>query len=195
MDVQSASKPLGESKEPPRRQALVRSAQALGAVAVVGAMYPFVSSMQPSRKTKAEGAALRVDVGDIAPGEMISVSWRRKPVWVIHRDQGMIGTLSNVEAEELSDPGSESSVQPEYCRNDTRSIREDMFVAIGICTHLGCIPALNGVWGFLCACHGSKFDFAGRVFSGSPAPSNLPIPPHHFEDDRFLVVGEDAPTA
>jgi len=174
---------------------MVRSGQALGAVAVAGAMYPFFSSMQPSRKTKAEGAALRVDVADIAPGEMISVSWRRKPVWIIRRDTGMIGMLAEVAEGDLSDPGSDSSVQPEYCRNPTRSIREDMFVAIGICTHLGCIPALNGAEGFLCACHGSKFDFAGRVFSGSPAPSNLAIPPHHFEDDRFLVVGEDSPAA
>ena len=184
--------PAGKGEISRRRKALVRTGQGLGVVATAGALFPFLSSMQPSRKTKAEGAALRIDVGGMQSGEMISVSWRRKPIWVIRRNPEMIRTLSEVEGS-LSDPGSESSVQPNYCQNQTRSIREDFFVAIGICTQLGCIPGLDGDEGFLCACHGSKFDFAGRVFSGSPAPSNLAIPPHYFEDERYLVIGEDSP--
>jgi ubiquinol-cytochrome c reductase iron-sulfur subunit len=174
-----------------RRTAMVRTGQVLGTAAVAGSMYPFVSSLQPSRKTKAEGAAIRIDIGGIQSGEMVSVSWRRKPVWIIRRNPDMIRMLSEV-TDSLSDPDSESSVQPDYCRNPMRSIREDVFVAIGICTHLGCIPGLNGSEGFLCACHGSRFDFAGRVFNGSPAPANLPIPSHYFEDDRHLVVGEES---
>lgn len=181
----------GAGSPPSRRIALVRGGQALGGIAAVGAAYPFASSLQPSRKTKAEGAPVRVDFGALAPGELVTVIWRRKPIWVLHRSEAMAESLAGVDESQLTDPASDSSAQPEGCRNATRSVRPEIFVAAAVCTHLGCIPALEGERGFLCACHGSRFDFAGRVFKGSPAPSNLPIPPHNFPDDASVVIGDE----
>ncbi len=173
-----------------RRKALTRGGQVLAGIGVTGVAYPFLSSWQPSRQTKAAGAPVRMHIGSLRPGELILTSWRRKPIWVIRRNRTMLDMLLEVE-DRLSDPESGSSVQPEYCRNKMRSIRPDIFVGVGICTHLGCIPGLDGSNGFLCACHGSRFDFAGRVFKGSPAPANLPIPPHHFPDDETVMIGAD----
>lgn len=181
----------GDGGVPPRRQALVRAGWVLGGAATVGASYPFASSLQPSRKTRAEGAPALVDTGALAPGEMVTVVWRRKPIWVLRRDEAMVASLSAADASALTDPDSESSVQPASCRNATRSLRPEIFVAVAVCTHLGCIPAREGERGFLCACHGSRFDFAGRVFKGSPAPSNLPVPPHHFPDEHSVLIGSE----
>ena len=151
--------------------------------------------MRPSRKTQAEGGPIKVEIKDILPGRLGVHVWRLKPIWILRRNNEM---LENVRAatSELGDPKSAKSMQPAYCKNETRSIKPDVFVAVGLCTHLGCSPRPprpNQGDGFLCACHGSRFDFAGRVFKGSPAPLNLIIPPHHYADDNTIVIGEDPP--
>lgn len=158
------------------------------------AVVPFVGSLRPSRKTQAAGAPVSVSIQGMAEGDLRVFVWRQKPVWVLRRSQAMIDELKE-EPSELIDPDSASSDQPEYCKNKTRSITPEYFVAVGLCTHLGCSPGRERGKGFLCACHGSRFDFAGRVFKGSPAPKNLFIPPHHYDDDGNIVVGADAVVA
>jgi len=178
-----------------------------GATGVVGAMgatflaIPFVSSWQPSEKAKAAGAPVDVDISKMQPGQMMTVSWRGKPVWVVRRTEDMINGLAGVETQ-LRDPVSDASIQPEYCKNPTRAIQEEFFVVVGICTHLGCAPLyrpsigspdVGADWqgGFFCPCHGSRFDLAGRVFQSVPAPTNLEIPPHLYLSETKIRVGED----
>ena len=173
-----------------RRRALLGITSAVGGVGAVAATAPFVAGMRPNRKTQAAGAPVAVEVGDMTPGQLRTVTWRLKPVWLLRRSPEMTAALSKPEAG-LSDPDSESSLQPEYCKNQNRSIKPEYLVAVGLCTHLGCIPARNADDGFLCACHGSRFDFAGRVFAGSPAPANLIIPPHRYDAETRVVIGED----
>ncbi len=175
-----------------------------GAVGAGFVATPFVSSFQPSERAKAAGAAVEVDISDIKPGEKKTVEWRGKPVWIIRRTPEQIAGLKKVEAQ-LADPESnrKSYPIPEYAKNDHRSIKPEFMVAVGICTHLGCSPgekfasgpqpSLPDDWqgGFLCACHGSTFDLAGRVFKNKPAPDNLEVPPHMYVSDTKLLVGED----
>ena len=176
-----------------------------GAVGGVAAAIPFVSTFQPSERAKAAGAAVEVDIAALKPGEKITVEWRGKPVWIVRRTPEQLATLSKVAAE-LADPKSErkpSELTPEYARNEGRSIKPEVFVAVGICTHLGCSPSdkfqmgaqpsLPDNWpgGFLCPCHGSTFDMAGRVFKNKPAPDNLEVPPHMYLSDSKLLIGED----
>jgi ubiquinol-cytochrome c reductase iron-sulfur subunit len=175
-----------------------------GAVGAGFVATPFVSSFQPSERAKAAGAAVEVDISDIKPGEKKTVEWRGKPVWIIRRTPEQIAGLKKVEAQ-LADPESnrKSYPIPEYAKNDHRSIKPEFMVAVGICTHLGCSPgekfasgpqpSLPDDWqgGFLCACHGSTFDLAGRVFKNKPAPDNLEVPPHMYLSDTKLLVGED----
>jgi ubiquinol-cytochrome c reductase iron-sulfur subunit len=175
-----------------------------GAVGAGFVATPFVSSFQPSERAKAAGAAVEVDISDIKPGEKKTVEWRGKPVWIIRRTPEQIAGLKKVEAQ-LADPESnrKSYPVPEYAKNDHRSIKPEFMVAVGICTHLGCSPgekfasgpqpSLPDDWqgGFLCACHGSTFDLAGRVFKNKPAPDNLEVPPHMYLSDTKLLVGED----
>ena len=181
-----------DAPEAGRRRALLGLTSAIGGIGAVGAAAPFIAGMRPNRKTQAAGAPVAVEVGDLAPGQLRTVIWRLKPVWLLRRSAEMTAALADP-AGTLSDPESESSLQPDYCKNQTRSVRPDYFVAVGLCTHLGCIPARSpeGGGGFICACHGSRFDFAGRVFAGSPAPSNLIVPPHHYEGETKIVIGED----
>ena len=186
---------------PSRRMLLIATAGAGGALAV-GTAVPFVASLTPSERALAAGAPVEVDIDKLAPGEMMVVEWRGKPVWVLHRTPEMLATLAKAEPE-LADPGSaETSQQPEYARNLHRSIKPQYLVAVGICTHLGCSPssafeagnpALGASWpgGFLCPCHGSTFDFAGRVFKNKPAPTNLEVPPHKYLSDARLIIGAD----
>ncbi len=173
-----------------RRRALLGISSVVGGIGSVAAAAPFVASLRPSRKTRADGAPVSVDIQDIPAGGLRVLVWRQKPVWVLHRTEEMIAAVAQ-DNPDLLDPDSDASLQPEYCRNKTRSIRPEYFVAVGLCTHLGCSPGRENEKGFLCACHGSRFDFAGRVVKGSPAPKNLFIPPHHYDDKGGIVIGVD----
>lgn len=185
-----------------RRRVLTVLTSAAGAVGVVGAAVPFVGSWNPSAKAKAAGAPVSVNVSKIEPGQRVVVEWRGKPVYIIRRTPEAIANLEKVEPS-LRDPNSDKSVQPEYAKNRTRAIKDDLVVLLGLCTHLGCAPSyrpevgaqdLGGdAWlgGFFCACHGSKFDLAGRVLTGVPAPINLEIPPHKYVSDDVILIGED----
>ena len=183
-----------------RRKALVRLTAAAGSVAAAGAAVPFIASLAPSERAKAAGAPIEVDFGELKPAELRTVEWRGRPVWILRRTPGMLERLASAERS-LIDPRSEiSSQQPEYAKNPTRSIQPETLVTVALCTHLGCIPSyypepesLQPGWpgGFYCPCHGSKFDLAGRVYRGSPAPTNLVIPPHRYESPTRLVVGTD----
>jgi ubiquinol-cytochrome c reductase iron-sulfur subunit len=184
------------------RRNLVVATAAVGGAAALGAAVPFVASMWPSERAKAAGAPVEVDLSRLAPGEMAVVEWRGKPVWVIRRTKEMLESLKSV-SNRLSDPASKSSEQPDFAKNEYRSAKPEIMVMEGVCTHLGCSPQLKGMdakaemgadWagGFYCPCHGSKFDYAGRVFRGAPAPTNLKVPPYEFvADGAQLVIGED----
>ncbi|MBK6907321.1 MAG: ubiquinol-cytochrome c reductase iron-sulfur subunit [Rhodocyclaceae bacterium] len=184
-----------------RRRLLVATATA-GGVAGVAAAVPFVASMLPSERAKAAGAPVEADISKLAPGQMMTVEWRGKPVWIINRTPEMLATLRKVD-DKVSDPKSDKPMQPEYCKNENRSIKPEIMVTVGICTHLGCSPidkfktgAESGVeadWpgGFLCPCHGSTFDFAGRVYKSKPAPDNLEVPPHVYLSETKILIGED----
>ena len=173
---------------------------AVGAVGAAAAAVPFVASMTPSERAKAAGAPVEVDVSKILPGDMLVSEYRGQPLWVIHRTDEQIAKLSNHDAQ-LTDPNLEVPQQPEYCKNKERAIKAKYAVMLGTCTHLGCSPAQNFAitadWdgGFICACHGSKFDLAGCVFKGSPAPTNLVIPKHQYLTETTLLVGEDKESA
>lgn len=185
-----------------RRRVLTAATSVVGAVGVVGAAVPFVGSWNPSAKAKAAGAPVRANIGKMDPGQMITVEWRGKPVYIVRRTPETIENLDKVD-DLVSDPNSEDPQQPEYATNKARAIKDEYLVLIGLCTHLGCAPLFRpevGVsdlggdeWqgGFFCPCHGSKFDMAGRVYKGVPAPTNLEVPPYRYETDTLLVVGED----
>ena len=184
------------------RRRLIVATAAVGGVGAVAALVPFVSSLLPSERAKAAGAPVEVDISKLEPGQMVTVEWRGKPVWIINRTKDMLETLPKL-ADQVADPKSDRKQQPEYCKNDTRSIKPEIMVAVGICTHLGCSPSskfkkgaeegMSGDWlgGFLCPCHGSTFDFAGRVFKSKPAPDNLEVPPHVYLSDTRILIGED----
>ncbi len=174
---------------------------ALGGVAAVGTAVPLLISMKPSARALAAGAPVEVDISKVEPGMKIDVEWRGKPVWLVHRTQEMLDLLGKHD-DRLTDPNSEVAQQPEYCANPTRSMTPQFLIAVGICTHLGCSPTyrkeigpadLGADWpgGFFCPCHGSRFDLAARVFAGSPAPTNLVIPPHKYLDANKVLIGED----
>ena len=181
---------------------------ASGCAGVVGggfAAVPFVSSMQPSERAKAAGAPVEVDISALKPGEKMTAEWRGKPVWIVRRTPAEVAALAKNDGE-LADPQSKrkpDELTPPYARNEARSIKPEVLVVVGICTHLGCSPSdkfqpgpqpsLPDDWpgGFLCPCHGSTFDMAGRVFQNKPAPDNLEVPPHMYVSDNRLLIGED----
>ena len=180
-----------------------------GAGAGIATAVPFVSTFAPSERAKAAGAAVEVDIADLKVGEKKTVEWRGQPVWIVKRSPEMVASLSKDTAE-LADPDSKRNpdeLTPPYARNEHRSIKSDVLVVVGICTHLGCSPtdkfqagpqpSLPDNWegGFLCPCHGSTFDLAGRVFKNKPAPDNLPVPPHMYLSDTKLLIGEDSKKA
>lgn len=196
-----------DSLEPPpaadtrRRRFLIGATSVLGGIGVVASAVPFVMSFFPSERAKAAGAPIEVDIGKIEAGQKLDVEWRGKVVWLINRTPEMIASLAKVESQ-LADPNSQADQQPPYAKNPTRSIKPALLVAVGICTHLGCSPTyrrdvapadLGADWlgGFFCPCHQSKFDLAGRVYKGMPAPTNLVVPPHRYLTDTRLVIGED----
>lgn len=185
-----------------KRNMLLAATAAAGGVAAAGVATPFVLSLMPSERAKAAGAPIEVDISTIAPGTMISVEWQGKPVWVVHRTPEMLGLLAKRD-DELTDPVSSVPQQPEYCHNPTRSIKPEILVVLGVCTHLGCSPTFrpevspadlgaNWAGGWFCPCHGSRFDLAARVFKGVPAPTNLIIPPHKYLSETRLLIGDDS---
>jgi len=191
----------GAGAEDPERRRLLVAAGAAGCVAAVAAVVPFVASLAPSERARSLGGPVEVDIGDVPPGGLKTVEWRGKPVWIQRRTPAMLAALEGHDAQ-LADPKSALDDLAAELRNDGRSLRPEVFVAVGICTHLGCsptpVPLAEGAsdegverhGGFYCPCHGSTFDLAGRVFRNKPAPTNLVIPPHAYLDDRRLRIGE-----
>ncbi len=189
-----------------RRRLLIGATSAVGAVGAVGVAVPFVASWMPSAKARSAGAPVTVDVSKLEPGQQAVVKWRGKPVWLVKRGEKTLSDLAGLDSR-LTDPKSEVPQQPDYIPHDsTRALRPDISVLVGICTHLGCSPTYrpelapedlgpDWVGGFYCPCHGSRFDLSGRVLKGSPAPSNLVIPPHNYLEENILVVGVDQESA
>jgi ubiquinol-cytochrome c reductase iron-sulfur subunit len=186
-----------------RRHFLTIGAGVVGAAGVAAVVTPFVASMEPSRRAAAAGAPVEIDVSKIEPGAIIRVTWRGKPTWCVQRPQTVLKRLPTVDGR-LRDPQSKQPQQPSYCQNKYRSIKPHLFVVIGICTHLGCVPdykpkvgSVSPSWpgGFHCPCHGSKYDLAGRVFQGVPAPLNLQVPDYRFATDTVIRVGEKPTSA
>jgi ubiquinol-cytochrome c reductase iron-sulfur subunit len=194
-----------DAVNPERRRFLTVATSAVGGAGVVMGAIPFISAFQPSERARAVGGPVEIDISGLEPGQRIIDMWRGQPVWILRRDEASIAALAGL-ADKLADPLSEvASQQPLYARNVHRSIRPEVLVLLGVCTHLGCSPnylpqgaADRGAdWpgGFFCPCHGSAFDLAGRVFKAVPAPTNMVVPPHRYATDTRLVVGEDQETA
>jgi ubiquinol-cytochrome c reductase iron-sulfur subunit len=184
-----------------RRRFLTAATTVVGGAGAVAVAVPFIASWNPSARAKSAGAPVEVDITKLEPGQLIRVEWRGKPVWVVYRTPEMLEQLGQIDDKLLDPTSSEEKQQPSYAKNTFRSSREEILVAVGICTHLGCSPTyfsegyeefVEGVnSGFFCPCHGSKFDLSGRVFSGVPAGLNLQIPPYYYIDDTTILIGED----
>ena len=200
VNVAPQSAPLDKDK----RNWIVATA-VVGGAGIATVVVPFVSTFEPSERAKAAGAAVEVDISAVKPGEKITVEWRGKPVWIVKRTPEQLAELPKLDSL-LADPQSkrkQDELTPVYARNEGRSIKPEVFVAVGICTHLGCSPSdkfqpgagggMQSDWGggFLCPCHGSTFDMAGRVYKNKPAPDNLEVPPHMYLSDTRLLIGED----
>ena len=192
---------MAESTGFTRRHFLTVATVVTGGAGAIATAVPFVASFKPSARAQALGAPVTIDISKLEPGAMARVEWRGRAIYVVYRTEAMLGTLAKDEAV-LADPNSEESVQPEYAQNPHRSARPAYLVLEGVCTHLGCAPLarfevapadLGADWpgGFYCPCHGSKFDLAGRVFAGVPAPTNLPVPPYRFINDNTILIGSD----
>lgn len=185
-----------------RRRFLTATTAVIGGAGAAAAAVPFIKSWMPSAKARSAAAPVTVDISKIEPGQMVTFAWRGLPVFVVNRTDAQLATLDKV-ASQLRDPGSENlKQQPEYANNGTRSIKPQWLVLVGICTHLGCVPDYFGKveahpwapdWhgGFYCPCHKSRYDLAGRVYEGVPAPANLPVPPYHYVDDNHIEIGVD----
>lgn len=195
-----------EGVDKTRRRFLTGATCVVGAAGVVGAAVPFVGSWQPSARAKAAGAPVRIDIGKIEPGQMVTEEWRGKPVYIVRRTPEALAALTK-DTDRLSDPTSQDSVQPGYVDPANRATRAEFLILLGLCTHLGCAPMyrpevgaadLGGdewLGGFFCPCHGSKFDLAGRVYKGVPAPTNLEVPPYKYESDGVVIIGVDEEAA
>ena len=185
--------------DPKRRQFLISATSAMGGLGAAAVAVPFIGSWWPSAAAQAAGAPVEADISKLEMGQQMTIEWRQKPVWVIRRSTDVLNGLAKIE-DRLRDPDSAVLQQPPYAHNRYRSRKPEYLVLVGICTHLGCSPkyvpdvgSISGDWpgGFYCPCHGSKFDLAGRVFSGVPAPINLEVPPYAFIDDNTLIIGQD----
>lgn len=187
-----------------RRRFLTATVSVVGGVGAVVAAVPFVAAWQPSARARAIGAPVEIDISKLEPGQMITRKWRGKPVWVVNRTEKSLESLTEV-VEDLRDPNSDEPQQPPYAKNEYRSIKPEYLVLVGVCTHLGCAPKyyapgephdLGPDWfgGFFCPCHGSRFDMAGRVYEGVPAPTNLVVPPYKYLSESIILVGEDTET-
>ena len=194
---------IDATPQDPEKRVWLMATAAAGSAAALATAVPFVSTFAPSERAKAAGGPVEVDISDIPPGGAKTVEWRGKPVWVVRRTPEMVAALQGHD-DELADPQSLQDQQPDSARNASRAIKPEVFVAIGICTHLGCSPSnapkggtnpsLPADWpgGFFCPCHGSTFDGAGRVFKNKPAPTNLEIPPHRYASDTRILIGDEA---
>ena len=183
-----------------KRQFLTHATRLVGCAGLAGVAVPLLTYLQPGSEARSQGEPVRVDLRDIPENGQKTVLWRAKPVWIIHRSKQSLTNLPSSDI--LSDPNSHVAQQPDYARNALRSLRPDFLVLLGVCTHLGCAPtyrpdpgSIDAKWpgGFYCSCHGSKFDLSGRVYKNMPAPTNLEVPPHHYEDKNTLIVGIDSP--
>ena len=192
---------MNETKMNKTRRNLIVATSAVGGAASLGAAVPFAWSWWPSERAKAAGGPVEADISNIAPGELAVVEWRGKPVWIMRRTKEMLDAVRKAD-DKVTDPKSEVAAQPDYAKNENRSIKPEFLVLVGICSHLGCSPQqktaeakgeMGADWagGFLCPCHGSKFDLAGRVYKGAPAPINLEVPPHTYLSDGTILIGED----
>ncbi len=192
---------MSEDKIDHTRRNLIAATAAAGSAVAVGVALPFAWSWWPSERAKAAGAPVEADISALAPGELSVLEWQGKPVWIMRRTKEMLAAVRKSD-DRVTDPKSEVPVQPEYAQNEYRSIKPEFLVLVGICTHLGCSPQsmpaeakaeMGADWlgGFLCPCHGSKFDLAGRVYKGAPAPINLEVPPHTYLSEGKLLIGED----
>ena len=188
-----------------RRRFLIGATSVVGGVGVVGAAVPFVASWNPSAKAEAAGAPVTVNISKIEPGQQITVAWRGKPVWIVRRTEQMLVNIKKLN-DRVKDPQSKEADQPEYIDGIYRSLKDEYVVLVGICTHLGCVPTFrpevapadigeDWLGGFICACHGSRYDLAGRVFQSQPAPANLEVPPYRYDDDSTITVGLDPEAA
>jgi ubiquinol-cytochrome c reductase iron-sulfur subunit len=189
-----------------KRRFLTAATSVVGAVGAGFVAVPFIASWMPSERAKNAGAPVEADISKLEEGRMMIVEWQSKPVWIVRRSEQMLSSLPKLN-DNLRDPASENAdQQPEYAQNDTRSRKPEFLVLVGICTHLGCSPSyrpeiapadLGDDWmgGFFCPCHSSKFDMAGRVYTGVPAPTNLPVPPHYYLTENIILVGEDGGAA
>jgi len=179
-----------------RRRFLTAGTVVVGGAGTIVAAWPFLSSWSPSARARTAGAPVQADISKMQPGQQLIFNWRGKPVWVVRRTKQDLATLPKVD-DELRDPESRESIQPPYAVNEWRSRKPEYLVVVGICTHLGCsptyVPEITADWegGFICPCHGSKFDYAGRVYQGVPAPTNLTIPPYYFVSEGVVMIGED----
>ena len=190
-----------ESKMGGRRRFLIAATSVAGGIAGAAVATPFLMSMMPSERAKAAGAPVEADISKLEPGMLLMVEWRGKVVWILKRTPEMLENLKKLD-DKVADPKSEREQQPKYAQNPSRSIKPEILITEGVCTHLGCSPVfrkdiapadLGPDWpgGFFCPCHGSKFDLAGRVFKGVPAPSNLVVPPHMYLSDTHVLIGSD----
>nr|AQQ75286.1 hypothetical protein [uncultured bacterium] len=201
-DHSTTADAAGLDKADDGRRLAVITTCAVGGAGVVAAAVPFALSFSPSERAKAAGAPVEFDVSTLQPGEMKAVEWRGRPVWVLHRTPEMIESVKRT-SDRVADPNSERTAYPtpDYAKNELRSIKPEYLVVVGICSHLGCAPSgpfpaggnpqLGGDMGFVCPCHGSTFDLAGRVFKNKPAPDNLEVPPHKYLSDTTLLIGDD----
>lgn len=188
-----------------RRRFLTLATTVVGGAGAVAAAWPFLASLKPSERAKALGAPIEIDISKLEPGQKLTQAWRGRPIWVIKRTPDMLEGLKKLPTDTLRDPESAEKQQPDYIKGDTRSIKPEILVMTGTCTHLGCSPTFrpdhpapevdaNWQGGFYCPCHGSKFDISGRVYKGVPAPTNLVVPPHRYASDTTIVIGEDPTT-
>ncbi|HEC74453.1 MAG TPA: ubiquinol-cytochrome c reductase iron-sulfur subunit [Methylophaga aminisulfidivorans] len=193
---------MSQNVDTGKRRFLTAAASVVGGAGAVAVAVPFVSSMLPSAKAQAAGAPVEVDISQLEKGQLITVEWQGKPVWLFRRSDEAIANLASLDSN-LVDPDSQlATQQPDYCQNEARSIRDEVMVMVGVCTHLGCSPTyrpelapedLGPNWkgGFFCPCHGSRYDLAGRVFLNMPAPKNMLVPPYRFNGDNSVIVGEN----
>lgn len=189
-----------------KRRTLTLATSAVGGIGSLFVIYPFLAAWNPSERAKAAGAPVEADISKLEPGQLMTVKWRGKPVWIVHRTEQNLKDLPTLDARLLDPESTDTGQQPDYCKNPTRSVKPDYLVAIGICTHLGCSPTyrpdvapedLGPEWkgGFYCPCHGSRFDLAARVFKNVPAPKNLEIPPYQYLSETTILVGADGGAA
>jgi len=187
-----------------RRRFLTTTASVVGGAGAVATSIPFISTLSPSAKTKAIGAPVEVEIGELQAGELKIAQWQGKPVWILRRSDSALDTIRELDSE-VADPDSEREQQPEYAKNEFRSVKPEYLIVLGLCTHLGCSPTyvsrenggshnLDSSWkgGFFCPCHGSRFDLAGRVYKGVPAPTNLVVPPHMYLSETKVLIGDDS---